>query len=106
MNRFFRELLAGVIALIFLASCVFVSIKLNPIEPASTNGLFVGEVVKVKKGLSYTDFYNKECKKRTVKGLQAVDDANLAWVLLENCSWTGSKYFMVTLDQKELEKAE
>lgn len=66
--------------------------------------LYYGEKVKVKEGLETTHFYNANCKKMSVIGLQAVDNSNLAWVLLERCVWSKDYFTMETFNQNELEK--
>ena len=95
------------IVILFTVSAFVLVLGIAQYTPKNTStGIHLDETVRVKKGLVITDFYNKYCHKMTIKGLQAVDTQNLAWVLLENCSWTNSKYYMVTFDQEELEKVE
>ena len=106
MNYWLKELLSGIITILFLGFAIFIAVETDFSQSSSSNGFFVGEAVNIKSGQEYSIFYNKECKKRTIKGLQAIDDVNLAWVLLESCTWTNSRLYMVTFDQKELEKAE
>lgn len=66
--------------------------------------LYYGEHVKIKDKFLESDHYNKDCKKRTIRGLQALTNANAAWVLLENCSWSNEPLYLETLDQNALEK--
>lgn len=95
---------AGTIGIALFVCIVAALTLVRHAPPICSNTLYIGESVKVKKGLDYTSFYNDQCKKRSIVGLQAVDEENLAWVLLEDCAWTNVKHMMGTFKQEELER--
>jgi len=66
--------------------------------------LYYGESVKVNQNDSGATFYNSNCKKMTVVGLQATKNYNAAWVYLEECSNIHETEFFDVFDQRALEK--
>jgi hypothetical protein len=60
--------------------------------------LRVGETVRFKDSAKYSELYNS-CETMTVIGLQAVSDANQAWILMEKCSaFPNTPYSLVATD--------
>lgn len=68
------------------------------------NDLYYGEQVKLKDSAEQAMYYNLNCNKMTIQGLEYSEKDPKAWVRLDDCGEYFASYRFQTFYQSDLEK--